>query len=132
MKSPVWMCAKYQSTVLCVITALIISGIGDKRFALSFFLGGIVYILPNLYFVHYAFRYRGAQAASLISSSFVWGEAGKLALCACGFIAVYRLYPNVHHGVLFAGFLSMIVTQWWVASKVVKHLAQSSDQSDLH
>lgn len=128
MKSPVWISAKYQSIVLCVIAALV--SIGSKELALSYFFGGVIYILPNLYFVHYAFRYRGADAASLISSSFVWGEAGKLSLCACGFVVVYRFYPGVHHTALFAGFVSMIVLQWWVANKVVKQLIQSGGSSE--
>ncbi len=118
MKSPVWFNALSQLFILMLASLILLTE--DVVTAYSYSLGALVYIIPNLYFVHYAFRYSGAENASLIAQSFSWGESGKVALASCGFILVYRFVDELNHASLFAGFFSMIVFQWFVAARIVK------------
>ncbi len=118
VKSPLWFSAKYQFTGLALMLLVLVWV--DDSVALSFALGGLLYIVPNLYFVHYAFRYQGAERAPLIARSFNWGESGKFALAATGFVAVYRFVEPLRDLALFAGFTTMIVIQWWVATRLVE------------
>ncbi len=116
--SPVWFNAKAQFLLLLVVSLALLAV--DDVHAYSFCLGGLVYVVPNLYFVHYAFRYRGAKNALLIARSFSWGESGKIALAVCGFILVYRFVHPLNHAALFSGFLASIIIQWFVAFFIVK------------
>ncbi|WP_245929271.1 ATP synthase subunit I [Agarilytica rhodophyticola] len=122
MTSPVWYSAKYQLSLLTLVGSLL--AINDVGIAYSFVLGSLIYIIPNLYFVHYAFRYSGAEYAPLIARSFSSGESGKLVLAALGFILVYRFVKPIHSPALFVGFSFMIVLQWFVAAKIVKMRSQ--------
>lgn len=123
MKSPVWFNAKAQCLLLLVVSLALLAV--DRVMAYSFCLGGLVYVVPNLYFVHYAFRYRGAENAFLIARSFSWGESGKIALAVCGFVLVYRLVHPLHHAAFFGGFISSIIIQWFVAFFIVKNSSET-------
>ncbi len=117
MKSPVWLNALSQLFIMMLVSLVLLAV--DAVTAYSYSLGALVYIIPNLYFVHYAFRYSGAQNAPLIAQSFSWGESGKVALASCGFILVFRFVDPLNHASLFVGFFSMIVFQWFVAARIV-------------
>jgi len=120
--SPVWFSAKFELSVLILISAMLILGSGVAAY--SFALGGLIYVIPNLYFVHYAFRFQGAVLAPLIVRSFGWGESGKIALVAVGFVLVYRLIDPLHDLSVFAGFGTMIVIQWFVAVRLIERHCQ--------
>ncbi|MCQ4313972.1 F0F1 ATP synthase subunit I [Pseudomonas stutzeri] len=66
-------------------------------------LGGLIALLPNIYFAHKAFRFSGARAAQAIVRSFYAGEAGKLiftsVLFALAFAGVKPLNPLSLFGV---------------------------------
>lgn len=51
--------------------------------------GGLIALLPNMYFAHRAFRFSGARAAQAIVRSFYAGEAGKLILTAVLFALTF-------------------------------------------
>lgn len=118
MKSPVLFSAKWQFAVSFTVTGLL--WLADAIIAKSYVLGSFIYAIPNLYFVHYAFRYAGTRNISLIARSLAWGESGKFVLAACGFMMTYRLAGEVHNGSLFAGFVSMILIQWFVAARIIR------------
>ena len=118
MTSPLWYSAKWQLSVIALISTSLL--VEDRVKAYSYALGSVVYLIPNLYFVHYAFRYSGAQYAPLIVRAFGWGESGKIALSALGFVLLYHFVSPIDHAAVFAGFASMIIVQWWVASRIAK------------
>lgn len=128
VKSPVLFSAKCQLSV--IVTVAFVLWFGDEAIAKSYALGGIVYAIPNLYFVHYAFRYSGTGNVPLIARSLAWGESGKFALAAFGFVVVYRVVDPLHSGGLFAGFASMILIQWFVAARIVRmqQLAEANSE----
>ncbi|MBU2986537.1 ATP synthase subunit I [Saccharophagus degradans] len=105
----------------CVIPLSLIGFLVHPLAAKSFLLGAIVYMLPNLYFTYYAFRYRGAQAARWIARSFSWGQSGKLALAAVGFALVFRFVQPLQVEFLFIGFGFMVVLQWFIGLQVAKN-----------
>ncbi len=118
MKSPVLFSAKCQFSVIITVTLGL--WFFDQVVAKSYAVGGIIYAVPNLYFVYYAFRYSGSDNVPHIARSLTWGESGKFVLAACGFALVYRLVDTVHTIGLFAGFISMIIVHWFVAAQIVR------------
>lgn len=65
-----------------------------------------------------------------ITRSFSWGESGKLALAALGFALAFRLVRPLHVPLLFTGFCSMIILQWFVARRVIDAIAQQQTTSN--
>lgn len=95
----------------------------DKVFAYSLLVGMLIFILPNLYFTYYAFRYRGTQQILWIRHSFMMGELGKLSLTAVGFALVFVFIRPLNVGALFTGFIVMIFLQCWLARKIANTVA---------
>ena len=55
----------------------------------SLALGGIIHILPNVYFAAHAYRYRGARMMPQVLRAFSKGEVGKFFLTMAGFAGVF-------------------------------------------
>lgn len=77
--------------------------------AYSALLGGLIYILPNAWFVRYAFRDSTQAPPQLVLSRFYVGEAGKLALTGVLFALCFALVREIHAGALFMTFIVMII-----------------------
>ncbi|MBS3803665.1 MAG: ATP synthase subunit I [Oleiphilaceae bacterium] len=75
----------------------------------SAFIGGLIFLVPNTYFVHRVFRYQGARKTHLIVSSLFRAESIKLALTAVFFAAVFILMEPVHVPALLITFAVMVV-----------------------
>ena len=127
MKSPILISLSYQLVFLVPVSLILL--MTDKVIAYSFVFGGLVYMLPNLYFVHYAFRYTDAKASAWIARSFSWGESGKLVLAALGFLMVFRLVDPLNTAALMTGFCCMIVLQWFVAARIAKAMIALSESA---
>ena len=97
---------------VCAVLALALFPLGTT-FALSSLVGGLCCLLPNMYFVWKAFRYRGARCAKLIVSSFYRGEAGKLVLTTTGFILVFTLINPLEPFALFGSFMAVQAVSWF-------------------
>lgn len=72
-------------------------------------LGGLIFIVPNAYFIRRAFRHQGAQAAPLMVAEVFKGEAIKLSLTAILFAAVFLLIEPVSAPALLFTFAVMVV-----------------------
>lgn len=70
----------------------------------SALLGGLIALLPNLYFTYKAFRYFGARSVKAIVQSFWSGEMGKLFLTAALFALVFAGVERLNVAALFAGY----------------------------
>lgn len=70
----------------------------------SALLGGMIGLLPNLYFTYKAFRYFGARSAKAIVQSLWSGEMGKLILTAALFALVFAGVERLNVAALFAGY----------------------------
>jgi len=104
--------------LLVVVPVFVVLLVMDQLWATSLLLGSIVYIVPNTYFTHYAFRFRGARSAQQIARSFYSGEFGKLALAATGFALVFRFISPLQVPAMLAGFCGLIVLQWFIAWQI--------------
>ncbi|AAZ24306.1 MULTISPECIES: ATP synthase subunit I [Colwellia] len=69
-------------TLITLIFTLITYFIWGFESAKSAALGGIIGILPNLFFAYKAFRFAGARASKMVVESFFSGVKQKMALMA--------------------------------------------------
>ncbi|HET8849407.1 MAG TPA: ATP synthase subunit I [Marinobacter sp.] len=75
----------------------------------SAFTGGLIFVIPNAYFAHRAYRYQGARQMHLAVSNIFRAESAKLALTAVFFAAVFTLMEPVHELALLFTFAVMVV-----------------------
>lgn len=87
-------------------------------------LGGVLFIVPQLYFTHYTFRYRGLSNAALMVYSSKWGELGKFLLTISGFALVWRFYPGVNVLVLMGVYGAFWLAQLFIANALMKTFPQ--------
>lgn len=76
----------------------------------SALMGGLIYAVPNAYFIHRAFRYQGARQAPLVVSEIFRGEAVKLSLTAVFFATVFLLIEPVNIAALLFTFAVTVLT----------------------
>ena len=70
----------------------------------SALLGGMIALVPNVYFTYKAFRYFGARSVKAIVQSLWSGEMGKLFLTAALFALVFAGVERLNVAALFAGY----------------------------
>ncbi|WP_096086641.1 ATP synthase subunit I [Agaribacterium haliotis] len=124
--SPLLYSLKLQLLATVIVSPL--AALWGKVEFYSLLLGVAVYVLPNLYFTYYAFRFHGADYAAWIKHSFMWGEMGKLSLTAIAFALVYRFVDPLEVKALFSGFALMIILQCWLGRKVANMLAETNGE----
>jgi len=95
---------------------LIVASVGlffvDVVMAYSVLLGGLISILPNMYFARWAFRYSGARAASEVARSFYRGEAGKFVLTVVMFAVTFSAVRPLHIEAFFLAYVVMLAMNW--------------------
>lgn len=79
----------------------------------SGFCGGLIAWLPNLYFAHKTFRYRGARAAKDIVRSFYAGETGKFIFTAVLFALTFAGVKPLDAPAVFGVFLLTQAVSWF-------------------
>lgn len=92
----------------------------DVTLGYSVLLGGLVCVLPNIYFARWAFRYSGAQAASEVARSFYRGEAGKFVLTVCLFAGIFNAVKPLAIEAFFLMYVIMMVLNWMLALRLSK------------
>ncbi|MFD2882417.1 F0F1 ATP synthase subunit I [Pseudomonas lini] len=76
--------------------------------------GGLIALLPNIYFAHRAFRFSGARAAQAIVRSFFYaGEAGKLILTAVLFALTFAGVKPLAPLAVFGVFVLTQLVSWF-------------------
>ncbi len=116
-KPPVFRIPLIQLLVL--LPLCLVAWLYEQTIAYSLLLGGLISVIPNVYFASYAFRYSGARAAPLIARAFFWGETGKFLLTVVGFGAVFLLVKPLDALALFSAFGAMILVQWIVTARML-------------
>lgn len=84
--------------------------------ALSALLGGLVAVVPNIYFGYRVFKYQGARRARDIVNSFYKAEAIKVFVSMFLFAVVFVSY-KVNALAFFSAYIVLLMTQWltpWV------------------
>ncbi|MDX1635246.1 MAG: ATP synthase subunit I [Marinobacter sp.] len=101
---------KWLAIELGLVTLISLAWITESRLAgYSAFIGGLIYIIPNVYFAHRMYRFEGARNAHLVVGNMFRAETIKLALTAVFFAAVFILMEPVHVPALFFTFAVMVV-----------------------
>lgn len=110
--------AKQLIILLCAAAVLSAT---NKFVALSVLAGGVVAVIPQLYFTVCAYRYRGAKATKEIVQSFYRGESGKFVLTLIGFAGIFLYFSWLKTGAVFVGYIVMQIIQVWLSAKAVKN-----------
>jgi ATP synthase protein I len=80
--------------------------------------GGLVAIVPQVFFALRTFRYRGAQSAQAMARAGYSAEVGKFVLSCAGFAMVFSLLRPIEGAAVFAGYVAMLVFHifgsWWL------------------
>lgn len=97
-----------------------------STWAVSALAGGLVAIIPNLYFSAYAFRYTGARSANLIVRAFNTGQTGKFLLTLLGFACVYLMLKPLSVTALFGGYLLMLIIQLLVTARIISNKPETA------
>lgn len=102
--------ARWAAIVACLLVfqSLIWALWGVVAFYSSL-LGGLIFIVPNAYFVHRMFRHQGARAAPMMVAEVFKGEAVKFSLTAVLFAAVFLLIEPVNVPALLFTFAVMVI-----------------------
>ncbi len=83
----------------------------DAVIAWSLAAGGLIAIIPQAYFAHLAFRWRGAKSARAMARSSYAGEIGKFLLSVAGFAVVCATVRPIDGRSVFIGYLVMLAIQ---------------------
>lgn len=93
----------------------------DSTLGLSYFVGGLIAIIPHFYFSAYAFRYLGAQFTQKATQAIYWGEVGKFVLTLVGFAFVFWFFKDLNLKVFFASYCSFLLVQFYITGKVIRN-----------
>ena len=101
---------KWLIIEMAVLLILSLLWLLESRLAgYSALIGGLIFVIPNAYFAHRAYRYQGARQMHLAVSNIFRAESIKLALTAVFFAAVFTLMEPVHVPALLLTFAVMVV-----------------------
>jgi ATP synthase protein I len=100
-----------QQIIIIAVISVIVSWIKSKV-DYSVLVGGMIYLIPNMYFALYAFRFRGAHAARFVLLSFYRGEMGKFLLSGVGFAIAFTLVKPLDVLLLFSIYIALTILQW--------------------
>jgi ATP synthase protein I len=92
----------------------------NTELAYSALLGGLIAVIPNIYFASLAFRFSGARAASNVTRSVYRGELRKFVLTAVLFASVFALVKPLSAGTLFAVFILMMALNWILSLRLLR------------
>ncbi|MFT4059365.1 MAG: F0F1 ATP synthase subunit I [Legionella sp.] len=95
--------------------------------ASSAVLGGMVCVVPNVYFASKLFKYQGARSARQIVNSFYKGEAIKIFLSIVLFTAVF-VWIKITPLAFFAAYIMILITHWFAPLVIVNK--QNRPESD--
>jgi len=101
---------KWLIIEMAVLLILSLLWLLESRLAgYSALVGGLIFVIPNAYFAHRAYRYQGARQMHLAVSNIFRAESIKLALTAVFFAAVFPLMEPLHVPALLFTFAVMVV-----------------------
>jgi len=110
-----WCGVKRLLSLQIVVTVCLSFGYLFDSFRASYsaVLGGVVCILPTLYFATKIFKHAGARAAPKIIQALYWGEAVKIIL-SVGLFALIFLTVKLSASAFFVTFV-VVQLSFWVA-----------------
>lgn len=104
--------------ILLVSAACLVLGVTAAYSAL---LGGLLYLLPNLYFAWRAFSGQGADNAQRVVIRMYASEIGKMMLAVALFSATFKLVQPLSPFSLFGTFMLLQLSGWILQMKQCRH-----------
>lgn len=92
--------------------------------AISAFLGGMAFFIPNAIFAMRSFQHRGARSAKQIVNSIYKAEVIKLVLTAGLFILIFSLVDMLDPLGLFTAFIGTQAVSWLASAKLTHNPKQ--------
>ncbi|GAA3942145.1 ATP synthase subunit I [Litoribacillus peritrichatus] len=105
---PVFRIIIVQSIITCVIASVFFFAAGEVA-AISSFFGGMIYTVPNAYFVKKAWQHVGASQAAHAVQSFYKGVTWKMLLSAALFGLLFKSYPQADLIAVFTTFMAAMM-----------------------
>ncbi|KZY47786.1 hypothetical protein A3732_24945, partial [Oleiphilus sp. HI0050] len=94
------------------LTSVICAGyylVSGSVAAYSSLLGGVIFVIPQLYFGVKAFLYSGARSIQKIVINFYKGESTKLVIIALSFGLIFKFVEPLDYLALYSTFISVLV-----------------------
>lgn len=113
--------------VAILVFALFCALFFSVKAANSALLGGIICVIPNIYFARKLFKYQGARSAKQIVNSFYKGEAVKIILSVILFTVVF-VWVKITPLAFFLAYIMILMTHWFAPLIVVNK--QNRPESD--
>ena len=105
-----------HSCIIAPVAALLY--IFDSVAAYSVLLGGLIFLIPNIYLAVCVF-YRNVESLNgVVLSNFYKGEVGKFLLSAAGFAVVFAVASPVSAPVLFVTYVGLTLVQSAVVARL--------------
>ncbi|MGM0535304.1 MAG: ATP synthase subunit I [Pseudomonadota bacterium] len=95
-----------------VVVALLGLATGGQKAAISALVGGLVCLVPNLYFVWRLYGVRGGRHARQYVANFYRAEAGKFGLTVALFVMVFITVPPSNPIFFFSAYVAAQFMHW--------------------
>lgn len=95
-----------------MVIATLLTLLLNRNAGFSALLGGLVCIIPDVYFAKKLFEHQGARASKKIVNGFYKGEAAKLILSIFLFTAVFILC-KITPLAFFSVYVLVLMTHWF-------------------
>ena len=116
-RPPIYRIPLIQLAVLVPLsaTALLV----DTTAAYSLLLGGLIHLLPNIYFAVQTFRFQGAKAMRQTLSAMAKGEILKFLLVVIGFALVFVFVKPFNLAALFGAYIAMTLVHAIATTRLI-------------
>jgi len=107
-KPPIYKIFFVQMTVILIICAGYYWLYGNVA-AYSSLIGGLIFVIPQLYFGFKAFLYSGARSIQKIVVNFYKGESSKILIIALSFALIFKFVKPLDYLALYSTFFSVLI-----------------------
>jgi len=107
--------------LIVLIFVVVIFYIWDFSYAKSALAGGVIGIIPNVFFAHKAFKYAGTKSSKLVVESFFSGVKIKMFLTALLFALAFKflvLLPLPFFGIFCLVMVMPLLTPFFINFKL--------------
>jgi ATP synthase protein I len=102
-----------------LVITLLISAIyyllNGRVAAYSALFGGLIFVIPQIYFGIKAFMFSGARAIDKIVVNFYKGESSKIIIIVIGFALVFSFIQPIDYFALYSSFITILIVNCFSA-----------------
>ncbi len=109
----------FWEAIVTLVTGLLLGlGFGAKT-AVSVLLGGFAYIVPNMYFAKYVFKFSAQESPAMALRGFYIGEVVKIIATVLIFAFGFVLVKEVNVAVLILTYVVLLIFNIWGFSSMM-------------